>query len=107
MADPASRRRWLALALELLALSALSICVRAFGYPEAVPRSLARAADWFAEPGLSLWWLTMGGVFQTFPSSAAGVCVAILGNALLWLAPAALIALVFRVARRALARPKH
>lgn len=65
--------------------SAAGIAIRAAGYPAAVPQVVSRALMIFIEPGLAIWWFTVGGVFQGFPSDAAGYLVAVVGNIGFWL----------------------
>jgi len=69
------RSRWLAFSFVILALSVTGAVARASGCPEAMPSWLAFALDQFIEPGAAAWWFTMGGVFQAFPSTAAGYLV--------------------------------
>jgi hypothetical protein len=98
------RSRWLIVAITLLAMSAAAVLAGAKGYPEFVPQIVVRTLDQFLEPGLALWWLTLGGPFQSFPARWAGYCVTIFGNALLWLALVSLIVFLTGVARRLLFR---
>ena len=101
------RKRWLILTVGLLALSVASVWARAHGYPEVVPGALAHLLDQFVEPGVAVWWFTIGGVFQSFPSTTAGYSVAVLGNTALWLAMIGLLVLVTRVVRRILLWAQH
>jgi hypothetical protein len=77
-------RLWIALSLGLLVLSVIAVCVRVAGYPEYVPRAIASALDYFIEPGAVVWWMTMGKVFQGFPSNLAGYIVVSVGNTAVW-----------------------
>ena len=56
--------RPLALSFGVLVLSVIAVWVRVASYPEFVPPAIARALDYFIEPGAAVWWLTMGKVFQ-------------------------------------------
>jgi hypothetical protein len=98
------RTRRLVAFLGLLALSTTAVGVREAGYPEGVPWMLAQALDRFAEPGVAVWWLTMGGVFQAFPSTVAGYFLVILANTMLWLVVAATLVSVARMVRRSFLR---
>jgi len=69
----------------LAVLSIAAIVVRALGYPASVPHFLARALDWYVEPGLTVWWCTLGGVFEGFPTDQPGYVVTVLGNVTFWL----------------------
>jgi hypothetical protein len=107
---PFKRRAWLWIAVSsgLLVLSMIAIGVRVAGYPEYVPRAIAGFLDDFVEPGSALWWMTTGGVFQAFPSDAAGYAVVSIGNTAAWMVAwavcASLVRLVARAARQLLAR---
>lgn len=101
------RARWLIVAIGLLAASVAAACVRAYRYPAFVPRIVAHTLDQFIEPGLALWWLTLGGAFQSFPANWTGYCVTVLGNTMLWLASVILLVLVAGGARRRLFRRQH
>jgi len=77
------RRRWVLLAALLFVASALS-------YPwllSASGPSWLRESIWrFVDPGDAIWWLTLGGPFQSHPQSFIGVAWAAVANALFWLA---------------------
>ncbi len=81
-AHPALARAsgWIRVGIFLAALSIAAIVVRVLGYPAPVPRFLVRALDWFVEPGLTVWWCTLGGLFEGFPSDQSGYIVTVLGN---------------------------
>jgi len=101
------RARWLAVAIGLLATGVAAACAGAYGYPEFVPRIVANALDQFLEPGLALWWLTLGGPFQSSPAHWSGYCVTILGNTLLWLVALVPLFLAIRVVQRRMFRRRH
>lgn len=55
----------------------------------------------FVQPGTTVWWLILGGPFQTFPHSAPGIALAVLANAGLWsLALWVLVAFIRAMLRR-------
>lgn len=78
-------RRAIRFALFLAVLSIAAIVVRALGYPASVPRFLTQTLDWYVEPGLTVWWCTLGGLFEGFPSDRPGYAVTVLGNVAFWL----------------------
>ena len=89
----ARRRRlqwWLGLTLGFFVASAAAVTVRALSYPEYVPRPAVDILEPFVEPGLAIWWLTIGKAFQAFPSDGAGRAVAVLGNTAFWVAVCAI-----------------
>jgi hypothetical protein len=81
-----ARRHWLAVSTELALLSVASVVVHVLQYPVFVPEFVAGGLEWFVEPGVFVWWITLGGVFQAFPSTAVGYFVVVLGNTTLCLA---------------------
>jgi hypothetical protein len=95
---------WIALSFGFLVLSVSAIGVRVAGYPECVPRAIAGALDYFIEPGAAVWWMTIGKVFQAFPSDLAGYVVASVANTALWTTACAIFTAVGRVAIRAVRR---
>jgi hypothetical protein len=97
----ASRTRlWIALSFGVLVLSAIAVWVHVASYPEHVPRSIARALDYFIEPGAAVWWLTIGKAFQAFPSDVPGYVVVSVGNTAVWMTAAAIVLMVARVGVR-------
>lgn len=83
-----------------LIISAAAVMDRANGYPEFVPHALRKALAFFLEPGLTVWWMTVGGLFEGFPSNGLGYAVAIISNAIIWLG-------VFMLARKVWGRIKR
>jgi hypothetical protein len=80
-----SRVAWAVLLLTLVVASVGGVAHRALGYPAVMPEALARFLASFIEPGLSAWWFTLGGPFQSFPSSASGYAVTVVANVAFWL----------------------
>ncbi len=101
------RTCWIIFTFMLPALSGAAVAIRIYGYPDFVPWNVAQAFDGFIEPGSAVWWLTMGGVFQAFPSNAAGYFVVIAGNTLLWLFAAVILVATFGVVRRVIGRVRR
>jgi hypothetical protein len=95
------RSAWLALSIALFVLSSIAVAIRAAGpNSEILPSALANTLSQFVEPGVSVWWLTMGGLFLAFPNTTEGYVAAVVGNTLFWLGGAAILALLVGVARR-------
>jgi len=103
VATPAKRRTWLWIALSfgVLVLSVIAVWVRVASYPEYVPRGVAKALDYFVEPGATVWWLTIGKAFQAFPSDFPGYVVVSLANTAVWAGVGAIVSMAGRVAVRA------
>jgi hypothetical protein len=62
------------------------------GYPAAVPQVVKWALTGFIEPGLTIWWFTLGAAFQGFPSNGLGYVVTTGANIAFWLLIATLTA---------------
>ena len=103
---PVRRRTWLwmTLSLGLLALSVIAVWVRVASYPEYVPPHVARALDYFIEPGAAVWWVTTGKVFQAFPSDSPGYVVVSVANTAVWATAGGIAMMVGRVVVRAARR---
>ena len=58
----------------------------------------------FAEPGIAMWWLILGGPFQVGPQSSGGLLFTATGNTAFWLLilwlPVALLRLLFSLLKR-------
>lgn len=106
VAAPIKRRArlWIALSFGLLVLSVIAVGVRVAGYPEFVPRAIARGLDYFIEPGAAVWWITIGKAFQAFPTDLAGYVVVSVSNTAVWTTACAIFAAIGRVGIRAARR---
>ena len=93
-------RLWIALSFGVLVLSVIAVWVRVAAYPEYVPHAIARALDYFIEPGAAVWWVTIGKVFQAFPSDFPGYAVVSVANTVVWAAAGAIVMMVGKVAVR-------
>jgi hypothetical protein len=91
---------WLFILLSVGVATAGGIVIRATGYPAPIPQAITWALTAFVEPGLAIWWLTVGGAFQGFPSDGSGYLVAAGGNIAFWLLVAALATALARFARQ-------
>ena len=89
--------RWYIAATVVLSISAFAVLAQVDVAQRGSP--LEVAAGSFAWPGTTIWWLTLGGPFQTFPESHAGQAFAALANTASWL----LLGWVVRVTVRAVA----
>jgi hypothetical protein len=92
-----STGRWLIFLVVLLVLSSAAVAVRASVNQELVPPALAYALRQFVEPGVSLWWLTMSSLFQSFPYTVSGYIAVVVGNTVFWLAVAGILVLLVKV----------
>jgi hypothetical protein len=92
---------WIALSIGLLLLTAIAVLVRLSGYYY-VPQPIGQALDSFVGPGEFIWWITIGGVFEGFPSTILGYSVLVIGNAVAWALVIGSGVLAVRVAARAL-----
>lgn len=54
----------------------------------------------FVQPGVTIWWLTLGGPFRNGPDTAGGIAFAAVANALLWLVGLGLVLGVIAIVRR-------
>src|SRR5438270_12232963 len=70
---------WITLSIGLLVLSAIAVLARLSGYYY-VPQPLGHALDAFIGPGDLIWWITLGGVFDGFPTTSLGYRVRVLRN---------------------------
>lgn len=69
----------------IVALATASAVALALFASEAVIPSLVRDLfSVFVQPGVTVWWFALGGLFQTAPFSAGGIAFAAGANAALW-----------------------
>jgi hypothetical protein len=95
------RNWWIALSIGLLVLSAIAVLVRLSGYYY-VPQPIGHALDSFVGPGELIWWITIGGVFEGFPSTILGYSVLVIGTTVAWVLTIGSGILAVRGAARAL-----
>jgi hypothetical protein len=93
-------RLWIALSSGVLVMSVIAVWVRVAAYPEYVPPAIARALDYFIEPGAAVWWVTIGKVFQAFPSDFPGYAVVSVANMVVWATAGAIVMMVAKIAVR-------
>jgi hypothetical protein len=73
----------------LFLTTALALCSGAvlgwFASGDVIPSVVRNPLSVFVEPGVTLWWLVLGGPFRTAPSSLGGMAFAVAANAAFWL----------------------
>jgi hypothetical protein len=85
------------------------VLVQLSGYHN-VPQPLAAISDGFIGPGELIWWTTVGGVFEGFPSTIPGYVVLVVGNTVAWVLTIAIGMLTVKGvarARRSTVMPKR
>lgn len=89
--------------LLLVALVVVSAVALALLSSDAVIPSVARdPLSSFVQPGLTVWWLALGGPFRAAPSSASGIAFAAVANAVSWLAAIWLVVALYGLIQRRL-----
>jgi hypothetical protein len=78
----------------------VAVVDRASGFQGSIPRAATKALSWFIEPGVTVWWFTLGKVFLSFPHSISGYAATIVFNVILWLLVFALARSIIRRLRR-------
>jgi hypothetical protein len=101
---PVKRRSWLSAAAVLAIVSAAVLT--ALDSAETIPSVIRNPLSDFVEPGVTVWWLVLGGPFRSAPSSPTGVAFAAAADTALWLLVVLLVIAVVRVTRRLLAAPR-
>lgn len=71
--------------------------------PSVVPSAVRTPLSAFAWPGVTVWWFTLGGPFQSAPHSHGGIAFAAAANAAVWSALAFVASAVVRRLLRAFA----
>jgi hypothetical protein len=80
---PMTRRLWLLVATVLAIASGAVLVLLASRV--VIPSFVRGPLSDFVQPGITIWWLTLGGPFRTIPHSAWGIAFAAATNAALWL----------------------
>jgi hypothetical protein len=96
------RKSWLWAAAGLLVTSAAIPGLLASAL--VIPSWLRSPLTDFVQPGITVWWLVLGGPFQTGPSSPGGIAFAAIANAGLWLLVVVPIVAIVGAVRRVFAR---
>lgn len=76
---------WYHTALFLLLLTGSAAAVVVRDQRLALPDLLRHPLDTFISPGVTLWWMTHGAVFRSFPDPGPDYLFVAVANALLWL----------------------
>jgi hypothetical protein len=95
---------WFLAAAVLAIISAAALAWLASG--AVLPSGVRNAASDFVQPGVTIWWLVLGGPFRSAPSSFTGIAFAAAANATLWLLVLLFAVVVVRAVRRMLAPPR-
>jgi len=90
-------RRLLLLAA-LVVASAVALALLSSG--GVIPSVVRDPLSDFVQPGVTVWWLVLGGPFRVAPSSASGIAFAAVANAVLWLAAVWVVVALYRLVRR-------
>ncbi len=94
-------RRWFILAAPALVTASAAALVLLVSR-ETIPSVVRGPFAVFAEPGVSIWWLLFGGLFDHYPKSMASMAVAAVANAVFWLLMLGTVVAAVRVVRRLL-----
>ena len=92
-------RLWFMLAAPALAVASLAALVLLVS-GETMPSAVSGPFAIFAEPGVSMWWLLLGGLFNHYPTSMSGMAFAAMANAAFWLALFGMVVVLVNAARR-------
>ena len=74
--------RRLLLLVALVVASAVALALLSSG--GVIPSVVRNPLSDFVQPGVTVWWLVLGGPFRVAPSSASGIAFAAVANAVLW-----------------------
>ena len=96
-----TRRHFLVVAVALAIGSAANLALLASG--RVIPSLIRDPLSDFVQPGVTIWWLVLGGPFRTAPSSPGGMAFAAAANTVFWLAAVWLAVALVRVIQRGLA----
>jgi hypothetical protein len=91
---------WFLVAAVLAIVSAAAPALLASA--EIIPSVIRNPISDFAQPGVTVWWFILGGLFRSVPSSPTGIAFAAVANAALWLLMLLLAIAVVHTVRRML-----
>ena len=94
----------------LVAAAVLSIvsagALALLGSGEVIPSVVRDPISDFVQPGVTVWWLVLGGPFRSAPSSLTGIAFAAASNAALWLLVIWFAVAIVRSFRRMFTTPR-
>jgi hypothetical protein len=102
--DPVKRRAWFVAAAVLAIISAAVLTT--LDSAETIPSVIRNPISEFVEPGVTVWWLVLGGPFRYAPSSATSIAFAATANAALWLLVVLFVVAVVHVTPKAISHAK-
>jgi hypothetical protein len=102
---PVTRWQWFLAAVALIIASAGALAVLAS--TEVIPSVVRDPLFDFVQPGVTVWWLVLGGPFRSAPSSASGIAFAAAANTALWLLMSWLVVAIVRAVRRMFGAPRQ
>jgi hypothetical protein len=94
-------RLWWLLAAAILAMASVAV-LASLASGELIPSVVRDPLVAFVQPGVTVWWLVLGGPFRSAPSSPTGIAFAAATNTLLYLLVLWLAVAVARLVRRML-----
>jgi hypothetical protein len=94
-------RKWFFIAAPVLAIASTA-ALALISSAEVIPSIVRNPFSDFVEPGVTVWWFALGGLFSSTPSSPAGIAFAAAANAVFWLFLLWLVTVIVRTARRKL-----
>jgi hypothetical protein len=94
-------RLWWLLAAAILAMASVAV-LASLASGELIPSVVRDPLLAFVQPGVTVWWLVLGGPFRSAPSSPTGIAFAAATNTLLYLLALWLAVAVARLVRRML-----
>lgn len=78
------KRRWPVAAAAALALASSAALTVLANATNDIPSAVRNPLLDFVQPGVTVWWLVLGGPFRSGPSSPSGIAFAAAANAALW-----------------------
>jgi len=105
VASGAVPRRWYAIAAPVLTVASLAIMAMRES-SRMVPSVVRDPLVKFVEPGVAVWWLAFGNLFQGSPSSRTGMAIAALANSAFWSFMLWLLVVAVRFVRRKVSQPQ-
>jgi len=105
LARGAVTRRWCIIAVPVLTVTSLAIVVLRESN-RMVPSVVRDPLLNFVDPGVTIWWLALGNLFQGSPSSRSGMAFAALANAAFWSFMLWLLVVAVRFVGRKVSQPR-